>query len=257
VRQDFNSRAAIESGTDAEKEISHATFVSEAWKLFLKPIESGKISSHDDEEIDDGKIFQSTHTGSQSTHTGSQSTHTGNQSTHTGSQSTHTGNQSTHTGSQSTHTGSQSTHTGSQSINEAQNKILQLPFPPACPFDKDSTLEEVYNVMKGYSPYLITEWVIGMDPKIKSAVTTKLNSYRQGVKTKFQVSSITKSDEVSKAVSWELIDLDLPKLSKWTKECFDSTVISKARCAFLRVCWEDLNGETPKTDMTRFNQYML
>jgi len=236
VRQDFNSRAAIESGTDAEKEISHATFVSEAWKLFLKPIESGKISSHDDEEIDDGKIFQSTHTGSQSTHTG---------------------NQSTHTGSQSTHTGSQSTHTGSQSINEAQNKILQLPFPPACPFDKDSTLEEVYNVMKGYSPYLITEWVIGMDPKIKSAVTTKLNSYRQGVKTKFQVSSITKSDEVSKAVSWELIDLDLPKLSKWTKECFDSTVISKARCAFLRVCWEDLNGETPKTDMTRFNQYML
>jgi len=112
--------------------------------------------------------------------------------------------------------------------------------------------------MKGYSPYLITEWVIGMDPKIKSAVTTKLNSYRQGVKTKFQVSSITKSEynknkqknknkmiknknkkkfsEVSKAVSWELIDLDLPKLSKWTKECFDSTVISKARCAFLRVC---------------------
>jgi len=116
--------------------------------FFLYSLKSGKISSHDDEEIDDGKIFQSTHTGSQSTHTGSQSTHTGNQSTHTGSQSTHTGNQSTHTGSQSTHTGSQSTHTGSQSINEAQNKILQLPFPPACPFDVIEILFIFFNFAK-------------------------------------------------------------------------------------------------------------
>jgi len=102
--------------------------------FFLYSLKSGKISSHDDEEIDDGKIFQSTHTGSQSTHTGSQSTHTGNQSTHTGSQSTHTG--------------SQSTHTGSQSINEAQNKILQLPFPPACPFDVIEILFIFFNFAK-------------------------------------------------------------------------------------------------------------